>query len=494
MPQERPCAREGAASPGVCSGVPGLDEILGGGFPQNRITLITGGPGAGKTTLGLQFLSAGAREGERGLFLALSETAEELQAAAASLSISLNGIEVAEVLPPAESTPEATLFQAGEIELSDAAHRIIEQIERVKPRRVVIDFVSALRLLFQDELQFQRYLLTLKRLAQQGMTMLLVEAGAGDLHLRVFANGIVELEKLSREYGTIRRRLSVSKLRGTAYPTGFHDFSIDTGGLTVYPHAEPPMQPLQPPPRETMSSGLPELDAVLGGGLRLGSSALFLGASGSGKSTLASQFAVAAALRGDPALILSIDERCEDCTLRCRGLGIDIDGARATGRFRLERLDPVGISPGQFSRKVLNGVANYGARVVVIDTVSGYMSAMREERSVVLQFRELLGFLAARHVLTLLLLSDPVLLGQRPTAPLYIGYMSDAILVFRFFERHGAVHRCIAMLKKRYGPHDSGIHELKLEPGRISVGPTLTDMRGIMTGYPAGSAPTDEHH
>ncbi len=494
MPQESECARPGAASPGVCSGVPGLDEILGGGIPQNRITLVTGGPGVGKTTLGLQFLCAGVKQGERALFMALSETADELRATASSLCMDLGGIEVAEVLPAAESAPEATLFQAGEIELSEAANRIIEKIEEVKPRRIVIDFVSALRLLFHDELHFQQYLLTLKRSAQQGTTMLLVEVGQGDTYLRVFANGIIELEKLSREYGTVRRRLSVSKMRGTAYPTGYHDFSIGTGGITVYPRVQPPAEPVPPPPRETMSSGLTELDAVLGGGLRLGSSALFLGASGSGKSTLASQFAVAAALRGDPAAIFSIDESCEDYMLRCRGLGIDIDGAEATGRFRLERLDPVGISPGEFSRKVLKAVVNDGTRVVVIDTVGGYMSAMREERSVVLQVRELLGLLAAKHVLTLLLLSDPVLFGQHPRAPLYIGYMTDATLVFRLFERHGAIHRCITMLKKRYGPHDTGIHELKLEPGKISVGPTLSDMRGIMTGNPAGPAPTDEHH
>ncbi len=485
MPDDQASARPGAAVPGISSGVPGLDEVLGGGFPLNMITLITGGPGTGKTSLGLQFLVAGARQGEQGLYLALSETAGELRSIAASYGMSLDGIEIEEVLAVHEAAPGTTLFQAGEIELSDAADRIVDRIERIKPRRVVLDFVSALRRLFSDDLHFQRYLVSLKRLAQQGITVLLIEAGEGDLYLRVFAHGVLELQQLCREYGRIRRRLAVAKLRGAAYASGYHDFSIHAGGLTVYPCVAPSLKPEAPDAHQLMPSSLPEFDSLLGGGLRCGSSALLLGASGTGKSVMAAQFATAAALRGERALIFLVDELYANYVDRSRGVGMETDRALATGRLRVERVNAAAISPGEFARKAIEAVDRDGVRLIVLDSVGGYMQAMCEERALILQMHEMLAALAERNVLTLLLLTETGILGSAVAAPVYMSYFSDAIIVFRFFEMQGEIRRCVAVFKKRYGQHESTIRELRIEPGRLSIGSPLRELKGVMTGVPA---------
>jgi circadian clock protein KaiC len=479
-------------SPTISSGVPGLDIVLGGGFLRNNINLISGNPGAGKTTLGLQFLSAGASEGDRGMYVVLNETADELRSSAASHGLVLDGIEVVELLTPQQATPDVSLFQAGEVELSESANRILENLARAKPRRLVLDSVSALRLLFSDDLQFRHYLAALRqRLTEYGTTALLIEVGRRDRNLRALASGIVELQQLRREYGQTRRRLSVEKLRGTSYPSGYHDFNIDTGGLTVYPRVSPAFQPKATPARGQVSSGLAGFDLLLGGGLRYGSSALFLGASGTGKSVMATQFAVAAALRGEPALVFLIDELREHYIERARGLGIDIDGALASGRLRLERIHAVSISPGEFASKAVTAVDRDGVRLIVIDSLSGYMHVMSEERAVVLQLYELLSSLAERDVLTVLLLTEKGILGSTLSAPMYISFISDALLMFRFFESRGEIHRCLAVFKKRYGSYESTIRELRLQPGNVNLGPPLHQFTGVMTGRPGIAARDD---
>lgn len=485
MPDHEAGACPDAAIPTVSSGVPGLDEVLGGGFPRNRITLVTGGPGTGKTTLGLQFLAEGARHGERGLYLALSETAEELRAIADSYGICLDGIEVTEIIPAQEAAPETALFQAGEIGASESASRIIEHVEAVKPRRVVLDFVSALRLLFTDDIHFQQYLLRLKRLAQQGMTALLVEVGIGDDYLRVFANGVVQLHQVSRDYGRTRRQLCVTKLRGAPHPTGLHDFSIGPGGLTVFPRVAALPGSISREALPRTSTGLTGFDALLGGGFRIGSNVLFLGASGTGKSALASQVAVAAALRGETSVVFAIDELPESYFERSRGLGIDVDGAIRTGRMRLEPMNAAEISPGEFTHKVLSAAARDQPRVIVLDGIGEYMQAVRHERTAALHMNDLLFSLAERRAVTILPLIEAGIVSCRVSAPVFMSYLCDTIVLFRYYETDGLINRCITVLKKRYGPHDSGIHELKLEPGRIAVGPLLRDLRGIMTGSPS---------
>ncbi len=494
MPDDHVDARPapGQAAFGVPSGVPGLDEVLGGGFPFSRIILVTGEPGTGKTTLGLQFIAEGAREREQGLYVTLSETAAELRASAASHGMSLDGVEVVEMLAAGETAPEISLFQAGEIEVAESANRILGHIERAKARRVVLDSVSALRLLFSDDLQFRSYLCSLKlQLERHGSTALLIETGAGDPYLQTFAYGVLHLEQLRREYGRTRRRLAVVKLRGTSYPTGYHDFAIRTGGVMVYPRVTPELDSTTVATRDLISSGLPEVDSLLGGGLRSGSSALFLGASGTGKSVMATQFAVAAALRGAPALVFLIDELVENYIERSRGLGIDADGALAAGRLRLTRINAAAISPGEFARMALTAVDRDGVRLIVIDSLGGYMQALSEERALILNLHELLASLAEKRVLTLLLLTEAGVLGREMRTPLQISYFSDAIIAFRYFEMHGEIHKCIAVLKKRYGPFESTIRELKMEPGKVSVGPPLRDFRGVLTGVPAVSARTD---
>ncbi|MGE5488214.1 MAG: ATPase domain-containing protein [bacterium] len=471
----------------VSSGVPGLDEVLGGGFPRNRITLVTGGPGTGKTTLGLQFLAEGARHGERGLYLALSETADELRAIADSYGICLDGIEVSEIIPAEEAESEAALFQPGEVGASESATRIIESIEAARPRRVVLDFVSALRLLFTDDLHFQQYLLRLKRLAQQGATVLLMEVGIGDEYLRVFANGVVQLQQVSRDYGPTRRRLCVNKVRGAPHATGFHDFRIGPGGLTIFPRVKVLPGSIHRETLPLISTGFPEFDAMLGGGFRIGSNVLFLGASGTGKSALASEVAVAAALRGEPAVIFAIDEQAGNYFDRSRGLGIEIGRALDTGKLRLEQINAAESSPGEFVHKALDAAVRERARVIVIDGIGEYMQAMRHEPTAALHMSDLLSTLSEKRVVTILPLIESGVVGSRVSAPVFMSYLCDTIILFRYFETEGLISKCITVLKKRYGPHESGIHELKLEPGRIRIGPLLHSLRGVMTGNPSSA-------
>ena len=478
--------------PSISSGVEGLDTVLGGGFPPNTITLIAGQPGTGKTTLSLQFLAAGAREGQHGMHIVLNETADELRSAAASYGLSLDGVEIVDMLTTPDATPDVSLFQAGELDVSESASRILEHLARAKPRRLVLDSVSALRLLFSDDLQFRHYLSELRqRLAEYGTTALLIEVGRRDRDLRALASGIVELQQTSREYGRSRRRLAVVKMRGTWYPSGYHDFSIRSGGLTVYPRVAPAIETEAKPVGAEVPSGLSELDLLLGGGLAHGSNALFLGASGTGKSVLATQFAVAAALRGEPALVLLIDESHQHYIERARGLGIEVDRALESGRLRLERIDPVSISPGEFAHVALTAADRDGVRLVVVDSLSGYMHVMRQDRSVLLQLYDLLSALAERDVLTLLLLTEKGILGSIVSAPMNLSFITDAILMFRYFETRGEIRRCLAMIKKRYGGYESTIRELLLRSGSVSVGPPMRQYTGLMTGIPTLVAPDD---
>jgi circadian clock protein KaiC len=478
------------------TGIPGLDELLRGGLPRNRLYLIEGEPGAGKTTLAMQFLLEGQRMGERGLYVTLSETAEELQHVAASHGWNLDGIETFQLAPIGErSADEYTLYHPAEIELADLTKTVLKHVEAIKPTRVVFDSLSELRLLARDPLRYRRQILGLKDFfAQKPSTVLLLDdhsAGEADLQLRSLAHGVVYLEHLPFEYGRARRRLQIVKLRGAAVTEGFHDFVILPGGLTVFPQLIPDDNPaprMAPP----VTSGLLELDALLGGGLTWGTSTLFIGPSGVGKSTVAAQYlCAAAAIPNTRAAVFLFDERRATFVGRCDALGMDASGRVASGQLIIEQVDPGVTSPGEFAHRVRRLVEEHGVRLVSIDTLNGYLNAIPSTDAPVIRMHELLSFLNERGVATLIVLAQHGMVGSIMNGPVDLSYLADAILSLRFFEAAGEVRKAISVVKKRTGIHENSIRELVLGPDRIRVGDPLKEFHGVLTGIPqyTGSKP-----
>ena len=478
------------------TGIRGLDELLRGGLPRNRLHLVEGEPGAGKTTLAMQFLLEGRRAGEAGLYVTLSETAEELNHVAASHGWSLEGIETFQLAPMGErGADEYTLYHPAEIELADLTKAVLEHVETIRPARVVFDSLSELRLLARDPLRYRRQILGLKEFfAQKPATVLLLDdhsAGEAeaDLQLRSLAHGVVYLEHLPFEYGRARRRLRIVKLRGTAVTEGFHDFVILRGGLTVFPQLVPDDNAAARPPAPVIS-GLPELDALLGGGLTWGTTTLFVGPAGVGKSTVAAQYLCGAANPTTKAAVFLFDERRATFVTRCDALGMDASGRSASGHLIVEQVDPGVTSPGEFSHRVRQLVEREGVRVVGIDTLNGYLNAIPSMDAPIVRMHELLSFLNERGVVTLIVLAQHGMVGSTMSAPVDLSYLADAIVSMRFFEAAGEVRKAIAVVKKRTGTHETSIRELRLGPGRIRIGNPLKEFQGVLSGIPqyTGSA------
>jgi circadian clock protein KaiC len=473
----------------ISTGSIGLDHILGGGLDADRVYLIEGRPGTGKTTLALQFLLDGVREGERCLYVTLSESERELQAVAARHGWNLTGVDVFELVPPEASldpNQELTLFHPAEMELSETTKSVLDQVTRINPRRVVFDSLSEMRLLSQNSLRYRRQILALKNFfAGRRCTVILLDdlsSNDHDLQLHSIANGVITLEQLSLDYGAERRRLRVVKMRGMRYRGGYHDFTIETGGLAIYPRliaAEHHKAFLG----ELTSTGSSELDALLGGGIERGTSLLLIGGAGVGKSSIALTYAMSAAIRDETVSIFAFDEGLGTVFARANGLGMPLQRHVDSGQIRVQQVDPAEMSPGEFAHMVHHSVQQDGVRVVIIDSLNGYMNAMPEERFLVLQMHELLSTLNQLGVVTILVLAQHGLMGPMQT-PLDISYLSDAVLMLRYFEAGGRVRRAISVVKKRSGPHEDAIREFRLTGQGVTVGPPLTDFQGILTGVP----------
>jgi circadian clock protein KaiC len=475
----------------MATGIEGLDNILEGGFPPDRIYLVEGDPGTGKTTLGLQFLLEGARLGETGLYVTLSETREELISVADSHGWSLDDLTIYELVPTEDSLkPESqyTIFHPSEIELNETTSAVLEEVERIKPRRVVFDSLSEMRLLARDPLRFRRQILALKQyFAGQHSTVLLLDdkvTEGQELQVQSIAHGVVSLEHPAVEYGAERRRLRIIKLRGARYRGGYHDFNIETGGVRVFPRliAAEHRQTLG---KEAVASDVPELDMLLGGGLSRGSSTLMLGPAGSGKSSLGAQFAAAAAKRGEHVAAFIFDEIIETYVSRAAGMGTDISGQVKSGLLKLQQVDPAELSPGEFAHAVISAVEHDGARIVVIDSLNGYLNAMPEEKFLTTQMHELLTYLNQNGVVTILVMAQHGFLGSSMVTPADISYLADTVLLLRYFESQGSVHRALSVVKKRTGAHENTIRELEITSKGIRVGEPLTKFQGILTGVPS---------
>jgi circadian clock protein KaiC len=470
------------------TGIAGLDDILGGGFPRRRMYLIEGDPGAGKTTLGLQFLLEGARAGESTVYVILSETEEELRVVAKSHGWSLDGITICE-LQGSEDTlkteSQYTLFHPAEVELSDTTKTLLDAVQNLKPTRLVFDSLSEMRLLARDPLRYRRQILALKAyFTARDCTVLLLsyETGVdGDRQLQSLCHGVVSLEMLTPDYGGQRRRLHVRKLRGVTFRGGYHDYTIQTGGLDVHPRlvASEHHQPFR---AESVASGVPELDQLLGGGIDRGTSTLFLGPAGVGKSTLTAQYVMAALKKGEKAAVYIFDEVPNTFVVRGSGLGMDLEEYLESGALKLRQIDPAELSPGQFARSVRDDIEERKASVVVIDSLNGYRSAMPNEAHLTAHLHELLAYLNQQGILTLLVVSQYGILGEGVISPIELSYLADTVVLLRYFEARGEIRKAISVVKKRTGAHEKAVRELEMCAQGLRVGRQLHEFQGVLTG------------
>lgn len=498
---ERDCDLEaaplGEERPRISTGSTGLDEILGGGFDPERLYLCEGRPGSGKTTLAMQFLLDGVSRGEPTLYVSLSESERELRLVAKRHGWSLDGVTVFELVPPETSldpSQEQTILHPAELELTETSQLIFDRVDALNPSRVVIDSLSELRLLAQSPLRYRRQILALKHFfSGRRSTVILLDdltSHQTDLQLHSIAHGVILLEQLAIEYGAERRRLRIVKMRGIPFKGGFHDFTIKRGGLEIYPRlvaAEHHRDFVG----EIVPSGNAELDTLLGGGLERGTNALLIGAAGVGKSSIALTYAIAAMERGERSVIFAFDEGRGTMDGRASTLGLPLEEAVAGHFIRVEQVDPAELSPGEFTSRVRNAVERDGARIIIIDSLNGYLNSMPDERFLVLQMHELLSYLSQLGVLTILILAQHGLVGPMDT-PLDISYLSDAVLMLRYFEYDGTVRRALSVVKKRSGRHEHTIREFQLSSNGVRLGPPLKGFRAVLSGaptYTGGSAP-----
>ncbi|HYD75844.1 MAG TPA: ATPase domain-containing protein [Ramlibacter sp.] len=480
-------------------GVDGLDDVLGGGLTPGRLYLVEGTPGAGKTTLALQFLREGARRGEAVLYVTLSETIGELKGVAASHGWDLAGIELRELLPSPDSLlpdEQYTMFHPSEVELGETTQRVIADVGQLNPTRVVFDSLSELRLLAGNSLRYRRQILALKQFfAGRNCTVLLLDDMTStdhDLQVQSISHAVLKLEQQQSDYGVTRRRLVVTKYRGHDFRSGYHDYKIVRGGLVVFPRLVAAEHTGDVAP-EKLASGVQSLDALLGGGLDRGTSTLLVGAPGTGKSSVAVQFAYAAAQRGECASLFIFDESVATLKRRCQGLGMDLAPHVEAGRILIRPVDPAELSPGEFVHLIRDAVGR-GARLVIIDSLNGYLNAMPDERFLVIQLHELLTYLGQAGVATLLVGAHHGLIGPQMQTPVDASYLADSVVLLRYFEAEGEMRQAISVIKKRSGAHERTIREFFLSDSGLRVGPPLKEFRGVLTGVPAsvGGSPSQD--
>lgn len=473
----------------ISTGIEGLNDILGGGLPKGHLYLVEGDPGTGKTTLALQFLMAGASIGEPVLYITLSESERELKGVAESHNWSLKGVSIFELLPDEDSLrPEGqyTVFHPSEVELADTTKAVLDKVEELGANRIVIDSLSELRMLARDSLRYRRQILAFKQyFAGRSCSVLLLDDRTGtqeDLQLQSIAHGVIALESLPREYGIKRRRLEVVKLRASSYREGFHDYSIKTGGISVYPRLIAAEHRQRSIVKKSLS-GIPELDALWGGGIDRGTSTLVLGPAGCGKSTISTNYAIAAAARGERACVFTFDESVATLLARMKGLNLGGEKHMESGLLSVQQIDPAELSPGEFVSLVRRSVITEGATTIVIDSLNGLLNSMPGEQFLTMHLHELFTFLNQQGVSSFMVMAQHGLLGKDMVSPVDVSYLADSVLLLRYFEAEGQVKQAISVVKKRSGGHERSIRELILDRG-IHVGKPLLNFRGVLTGVP----------
>ncbi len=489
----------------AATGIDGLGRGLHGGLLRNRVHLVQGGPGTGKTTAALQFLADGAHRGERTLFITLAQTEEELHDLARSHGWPLKDIHVRNLTPEeVRRETEQTLFKTSEVELGEATDALLEVVREVEPERAVFDSIAEIRLLAGTSLRFRREILMLKQFfAKRDCTVLLIDGDPGDTgdrELQIFVHGVFRLHRHLPDYGDDRRRLQVVKMHGTDFHGGYHDYRITTGGLEVYPRLKIESSdeiessdnlPGEGAPGEgeraksgVVKSGIAELDEMLGGGLAKGAACMIAGPDGTGKTSLATCYIYAAAKRGEPSALYLFDERPGTFFERAESFGMDLRPFVEDGLVTLREIYTGEISPGEFAHLVRGDIHERGARIVVIDSLSGYANAMPQERLLMIHMQELLSYLSRQEVLSFLVVSEQGIVGSTQEKEVDVGYMADSILLLRHFEAEGAIHQALSIVKKRHGPHERAIRQFKISPEGLRVGPPIEEFSGVLTGTP----------
>ncbi len=477
------------------TGIPGLDYILHGGLIADRLYLLDGHPGAGKTTAALQFLLEGMRSNQRCMYVTLSETREELTAGAQSHGWDIGGIEIVEMVADEadlDGETELTMLHPSEVELSETTRRVLDAVRQSNPERLVFDSLSELRLLAQSSLRYRRQILALKQFfVGRRCTVVMLDdrtAEGPDLQLHSIAHGVISLDFTSPPYGRAQREVQVLKFRGSDFASGFHDFVITRGGLHVFPrliaaHHGASFR------RGLIASGVRELDALMGGGVERGTSTLLAGPPGCGKSSIALQYAVATAQRGEHAAIFMFDETKAALLARSSGMGLKIPEGRGPGELLLCQINPVEMSPGEFTQAVRESVERDQARVVIIDSLNGYLNSMPQNNFLTAQLHELLSYLNNHGVATFLVVAQSGLIGSNMASPVEASYLADSVVLLRYFEYGGMVKKAISVLKKRTGAHEESIRELRLDEAGIHLSQPLLQLRGVLTGVPAEVLP-----
>jgi circadian clock protein KaiC len=481
-------------SEAASTGIPGLDKILSGGFPRGHVYLVEGDPGTGKTTLALQYLLEGVRRGEQTLYVTLSETWQDLEAAAISHGWKLNRIEYMEILLSSEPEPgeaESFMFHSSEIELGETFRKIREAVKRLNPSRVVIDSLTEIRLQAETNIRFRREILSLRQfLRKYHCTGLLLDETCEERTTKSVVHGIVQMKRHTLEFGPARRLIEVTKLRGRKIWDGRHDYTIEKGGLKVFPRIVS-KENRQSGMGAIISSGLPGLDALMGGGLPGGSTTLIIGPAGAGKSSVATQFACQVLKKGKNAAIFTFDETPASYLARAAGINLDLQPFISEGRLEFRQVDPGEISPGEFTQIIQEAVEVNNARLLVVDSLNGYINAMSGQGSVIVQLHEIATYLNQLGVLTFFIVSQTGLIGSTEN-PLDISYVSDNVMLMRPFEAAGMVLHAISMVKKRTGQHERTIRELEITSEGLVVGKTLRDFQGILSGVPQFSGQKSE--
>ncbi|KAF0095528.1 MAG: hypothetical protein E1N59_1023 [Puniceicoccaceae bacterium 5H] len=471
-------------------GVQGLDQLLGGGLWRGRPYIIYGGPGTCKTTLSLHFAMDGAQRGESVLYVTFSESRTDLNLVAKSHEWDLGGIDVmdlTEEIATQHTEKQQTVLSSDEVEFNELVESVLQSIREKKPQRLVIDSMTDLRVLANNPILFRRQIFALKRLSRElGSTMLLIDLPTGGVQqseILDLAHGVILLEERMAAYGRSRRRLQIEKMRAKSFPTGYHDMTIDAGGLQVHPRLEP--QHRKAELSEVMSSGIQGLDDLFGGGLVSGTSSLFLGPAGSGKTSLSTLYVHTAARRGERSSVYLFDETTATFERRAEGLGVPVKDFVDQGLILERQLAAGEISPGEFSNLVKQDVEEHGSKIVIIDSLTGYAFTMLEESLLIVHLHELVNYLSSRGVLTLMVSTEHGLLspiGYREKVEL--SYLADSVLLSRHFEAEGVVRQAISVIKKRYGSHEHSIRELQFGRGRIEIGPPLKEFGAVLSGSP----------
>jgi circadian clock protein KaiC len=477
------------------TGVPGLDRIIKGGLPPNRLYLLEGSPGTGKTTLGLQYLREGAKNGETSLYVTLSESEEELRTTAHSHGWDLSGIDILDITEMGErleTDSRYTVFHPSEIELDETTKSILRAIEKKKPSRVVFDSLSEMRMMAADPLKFRRQILALKHyFIRCSCTVIMLDdrtSDSPDRQLESIAHGVISLDYTPADYGRQRHTLRIVKMRGVAFQSGDHDFTIQTGGLVVFPRLTVERHTPESEAR-TLIADVPNLDRLLGP-LHYGTSTIVLGPAGVGKSTLSIMYVIAAAKRGERSAIYIFDEGPQTLYTRTNALGLDLKRYVDEGLVTIRQIQIAELTPGEFAHMVSEEVEQHNAKLVIIDSVNGYLMATPQMKFLTMQFHELLDYLNRNGVISIMIVGQYGLVGSMQS-PIDLSYLADSVVLMRYFEAAGSVHQAISILKKRAGEHERTIREYQIGNGGIRVGEPLTDFQGVLTGVPIFRGPEE---